>query len=278
MRARYLKIHHYPATASAQVTLPPLLFVHGGFSHSLYWTVHFIPYFQQQGFDCHALDLSGHGASGGKKHLDELSINDYVDDLIFAVHSLPRKPIIISHSMGCLVAQRYLYSHHDSAVAAVFIAPVPPSGTGMSAWRLFANNPTFFAELANATNGEPPNPQTLNAMAKTYFSPQMDKAAILDTMHMIQPESNRAVAEMVALPLLPNFGRKPHLPVLFMGGSEDQVFPSSLLLITALNWNGQTAIIKGAGHMLMLDPQWQDAALHIQTWIKVSTANRATAY
>ena len=119
MRARYLKIHHYPAAVVGE-NLPPLLFVHGGYSHSLYWTVHFLPFFQAQGFDCYALDLSGHGASGGKKHLDELSLNDYVDDLIFAVHSLPAKPIIIGHSMGCVVAQRYLYSHHNAAFFALF--------------------------------------------------------------------------------------------------------------------------------------------------------------
>lgn len=276
MRARYLKIHHYPST-TAEETLPPLLFVHGGYSHSLYWTVHFLPFFQAQGFDCYALDLSGHGASGGKKHLDELSLNDYVDDLIFAVHSLPAKPIIIGHSMGCVVAQRYLYSHHNAACAAVFIAPVPPSGTGMSALRLLINTPNFVAELANATNGEPPNERTLAVMAKTYFSPKTTRETILNTIHFIQPESTRAVTEMVALPPLPLFGSKPKkLPVLFMGGSEDQVFPSSLLLITALNWNGQTTIIKGAGHMIMLDPQWQDAALQIQAWIKAKAMAECT--
>lgn len=266
MRARYLKLHHFPATLADQ-RLPPLLFVHGGYSHSLYWGLYFIPYFQAQGFDCHALDLSAHGASGGKKHLDDLSLNDYVDDLIFAVNSLPEKPIIISHSMGCVVTQRYLYSHNQGACAAVFIAPVPPSGTGMSALRLLVNTPNFISELANATNGQPPNERTLNVMAKTYFSPKTARETILETIHFIQPESTRAVTEMVALPPLPMFGRKPNVPVLFMGGSEDQIFPSSLLLITALNWNGQTAIIKGAGHMLMLDPQWQDAAQQISRWI-----------
>ena len=104
-------------------------------------------------------------------------------------------------------------------------------------------------------------------MAKPYFSQKPARETILETIHFIQPESTRAVTEMVALPPLPMFGRKPNVPVLFMGGSEDQIFPSSLLLITALNWNGQTAIIKGAGHMLMLDPQWQDAAQQISRWI-----------
>ena len=267
MRARYLKIHHYPA-AHRHSSLPPLLFVHGGYSNSLYWNVHFIPFFQAQGFDCYALDLSGHGASGGKKHLDDLSLNDYVDDLIFAISNFHAKPLLIGHSMGCVVIQRYLYSHPSAACAAIFIAPVPPSGTGMSALRLLINTPNFITELANATNGEPPNERTLAVMAKTYFSPKTSRETILNTIHMIQPESTRAVTEMVALPPLPLFGRKPkNLPVLFMGGSEDQVFPSSLLLITAVNWSGQTAIIKGAGHMLMLDPQWQDAALQIQAWI-----------
>ena len=63
MSAHPLKIHHHPAKRPSQ--RPPLLFVHGGYTNARCWEHNFIPYFQQKGYDCHALDLSGHGESGG---------------------------------------------------------------------------------------------------------------------------------------------------------------------------------------------------------------------
>jgi pimeloyl-ACP methyl ester carboxylesterase len=59
MSAHPLKIHHHPAKRPSQ--RPPLLFVHGGYTNARCWEHNFIPYFQQKGYDCHALDLSGHG-------------------------------------------------------------------------------------------------------------------------------------------------------------------------------------------------------------------------
>jgi len=52
-----------------------------------------------------------------------------------------------------------------------------------------------------------------------------------------------------------------------MGGSEDQVFPASMLFFTALAWRAQSVTIERAGHMLMLDPQWPEAAAALADWL-----------
>ena len=131
MSSRKVKIHHYPASKASGK--PPLLFVHGGYSHSQCWNVRFIPYFQEEGYNCYALDLSGHGASPGRERLDEFGIDDYVADLATAVDALPESPVLVAHSMGCLVSQRFLEQGVARAVA--FLAPVPPTGTGGTAGR-----------------------------------------------------------------------------------------------------------------------------------------------
>ena len=264
---RHVKIYHYPSLNS-QSDKPPLVFVHGGYIQAAYWAVNFIPYFQAQGYDCHAMDLAGHGQSDGKQHIDQYGLDDYVQDVRLTVQNLARRPIIIGHSMGCVVTQRFLQQYPNQAQAAVFIAPVPPSGTGLSAFRLAMLIPDFFSELNHFFAGNPPTERTLNIMAKTYFSPDTDRSVILQTLPLIQPESNKAITEMATLPLPLNFV-KPKLPVLFMGGSEDAVFSSALLSITALSWpNSKVTIIARAGHMLMLDPQWQQAAQQIKQWLQ----------
>ena len=84
---------------------------------------------------------------------------------------------------------------------------------------------------------------------------------------LIQPESEKAVTEMLIAPFRIARGRA-RIPALVMGGSADQVFPASMLFFTAASWNARTQIIDGAGHMLMLDPQWPDAAGKLQEWLE----------
>lgn len=261
MALRKLKIHHHPATEES--ARPPLMFIHGAYTHALCWQHNFIPLFNQRGYDCFALDLSGHGQSEGHEELDELGLAEYAEDLAMAVETLPAPPVLIGHSMGTLVVQRYLAKHPAAAVA--LLSPVPPSGTGGSASRLALTEPAFFEELPNATSGRPTE-RTLKVMAKVYFSPELSHEDIMPFMPMIGAESGHAVAEMLSLPFLPS-GRRPDIPALVMGGSEDRVFPASMLHFTALAWKAETVTVKGAGHMLMLDPQWPAAAGALADWL-----------
>ncbi|MBS0345626.1 MAG: alpha/beta hydrolase [Proteobacteria bacterium] len=261
MSPRRLKIHHHPAAQTT--TRPPLLFVHGGYTNALCWEHNFIPYFNQRGYDAYALDLSGHGGSEGRERLDDFGLADFADDLAQAVDALPATPVLIGHSMGTLVVQHYLARGPAAGVA--LLAPVPPTGTGGSAGRLALLQPDFFRELPNVVAGRPTE-HTLRIMAEVYFSPDMPRQDVLQYMPMIQPESEQAIAEMVALPFTPA-GRRPDIPALVMGGREDVVFPASMLFFTALQWKARQVIIDGAGHMLMLDPQWPEAAAALKGWL-----------
>jgi len=263
MPAKTPIIHHYLARQTSPN--PPLLFVHGGYSNAALWAVRFIPYFQNLGYDCYALELSGHGSRlADRAHLDDFGLNDYVDDLAAAVASLPTPPVLIAHSMGCLVCQRFL--EQGTARAVAFLAPVPPTGTGGTASRFALTMPDFFAELPNAVNGTA-SEQTMRTMARVYFSPSMAPEETVQYLPLIQPESEKAVTEMLVAPFRIARGRA-RIPALVMGGSADQVFPASMLFFTAASWNAKTLIIEGAGHMLMLDPQWPEAAGKLQEWLE----------
>ncbi len=254
-------VHHFPARGPARAT--PLLFVHGAYTHALGWQQHFIPHFTALGFDCHALDFSGHGASPGQEHLDDFGLDDYVADLAAAVAALPCPPVLIAHSMGCTVAQRYLETGQAAGLA--LRAPVPPTGTGGSAGRLALEEPDFFAELPKVTVGTPDD-HTLEVMARVYFAPGTPLQTVADCLPMIQPESSQAVAELATLALR-RAGHKPRLPVLVLGGREDRVFPPSMLFFTTLPWNARQVVIEGAGHMLMLEPTWPQTTEALAAWL-----------
>ena len=104
----------------------PLLFVHGAWHGAWCWEDHFLPYFAQHGYTSHAVDLRGHGKSEGGDRLRGTSISHYVSDLAQIIGKLERPPVLIGHSLGGLVVQKYLEKHQ--APAAVLLASVPPGG------------------------------------------------------------------------------------------------------------------------------------------------------
>lgn len=261
MHPRPIQLHRHPAASPGK--RPPLLFIHGGYTHSLCWQYNFIPYFSARGYDCHALDLSGHGASPGVERIDDFGIDDFADDLAQAVAMLPTPPVLIAHSMGTVVAQRYL--ERGSAAGLVLLAPVPPTGTAGSASRLALQQPEFFGELPNVISGRL-NETTLRVMTAVYFPEGTPPRELLRYAPMMQTESAQAVADMVTLPLQ-RPRRRPELPALVIGGREDAVFPPGMLHFTALPWRARQIVIEGAGHMLMLDRRWNDTAAAVAGWL-----------
>jgi pimeloyl-ACP methyl ester carboxylesterase len=261
MNSRRLCVHPYLSAEPGSRS--PLLFVHGGYTNSACWRFNFIPYFQARGYDCFALDLSGHGDSGGRERLDQFGLDDFVQDLAQAIDTLEWPPILVGHSMGALLVQRFL--EKGTAAGAALLSPVPPGGTAGSAMRLAFSSPDLSDALTRLLELNA-NEQALDTLARIYFTPDVDRHALAQYLPAIQPESTRALIEM----LTPSYWsprQRPVLPVLVMGGSEDAVFPPSLLRFTATAWHTQPLIIPGAGHMLMLDPLWQHAARKLGIWL-----------
>ena len=118
---------------------PPLLFVHGAGHGAWCWAEHLLDFFAEHGFDSYALSLRDHGESGGRERLRWTSIADYVSDVEQVAAGLPREPVLVGHSLGGLVVQKYLEAH--DAPAAVLLAPPSVRGLLGSALRTFREHP-----------------------------------------------------------------------------------------------------------------------------------------
>ncbi|MGA9493105.1 MAG: alpha/beta fold hydrolase, partial [Mycobacterium sp.] len=86
----------------------PLLFVHGGWHAAWCWDEHFLDYFADKGFRAAAVSLRGHGQSTVTQRFRGCSVADYVDDLRHAADGLGRSPVVIGHSVGGFIVQKYL--------------------------------------------------------------------------------------------------------------------------------------------------------------------------
>ena len=113
----------------------PLLFVHGMWHGAWCWE-NFLPYFACHGYESHALSLRGHGKSDGRTGIRWYSgAKDYVADVAQVVQSLKMPPVLVGHSMGGYVIQKYLETH--TAPAGILLASIPVSGLAGSALRYF---------------------------------------------------------------------------------------------------------------------------------------------
>lgn len=263
MKSRHLNILHRPASL-ADSKAPPLLFVHGGYATAACWEAYFLPWFNQRGYDCHALDLAGHGRSEGGQRLDTFGIDDYVDDLQQAVSGLSRLPVVIGHSMGTVIVERFL--ERQAAQAAILMAPVPPTGILGATMKIAFSDPNFFAQQARIQHGEF-SEDALRTVRQVYYSPETTIADLRRFAPLFQAESRRALLDLSLLPFR-LAGRRPRLPVLVLGGEGDAIFPPSTLGFTAVRWRAEVAVIPRAGHTLMLDAHWRQAAERMAQWIE----------
>ncbi len=271
MKTRRIHTLHRPAVSPQR--FPPLVFVHGGYATAGCWDAYFLPWFSDRGFDCHALDLAGHGGSESREQLHSYGLDDYADDLAQVVQELDATPILIGHSMGSVVVERFLERHQ--ARAAVLMAPVPATGILGATMKIALTTPAFFDQQARATRGEY-TPEALQTMRDVYYSAETRTEDLIRFGALFQSESRRALLDLTLLAM--RIGRRrATLPVLVVGGAADAVFPSAGLGFTAARWRAEVAVIPGAGHTLMLDAHWEAAAERIVAWIEQQSPGTQTA-
>lgn len=224
-------------------------------------------YFVQRGFSVHAPSLRGHGASEGRDKLRWTRIEDYVDDVVAVAQTLPNAPIVIGHSMGGLVVQKYLELH--AAPAAVLLASVPPSGVLATTLRIARRHPLIFAKV-NLTLSLYPIVATPSLAREAFFSDSMSAAQVEGYWGRMQDESFLGFLDMLAFNL-PR-PKKVSTPILVLGASKDTVFSPAEIEATASAYNTTGEIFDEMAHDMMLEPKWESVAERISDWLKGQAA------
>lgn len=239
----------------------PLLFVHGAYTGAWCWDEHFLPFFARHGFDAHAVSLSGHGESEGRESLDRLRLADYVDDVAQAVSGLSAPPILIGHSMGGLVVQKYL--ERATVPGAVLLCAVPPHGLAPSALNMLMQRPGLLLTLNAILAGREP---ALDHVREALFHQPVDDATLTRYVQRCQPESVRAIWDMTAFDL-PRARRVRRVPMLILGAEHDRLIPPAEVEATGRAYGTPAEILPGLGHALMLERDWERPARRILEWL-----------
>ena len=261
-RARFGDLEVLCRSPEGEAHETPLLFVHGAYTAAWCWDEFFLRHFAAQGYTAYAVSLSGHGGSRGRAYLDSFSIADYVDDVAEVVDKLAVPPVLIGHSMGGMVLQKYLEKR--SAPAVVLMSSVPPQGLLGSAFGLAFSKPNLMGDLNRIMGGGQPQMETLR---HAMFHEVVELERLQRYYHLCQPESHRAIWDM-SLFDLPFVSRMQLPPMLVLGAEHDVLIPPDQVRMTARRYGVEARILPGLGHGMMMESDWRVAADPIIEWLK----------
>jgi len=244
---------------------PPILFVHGAWHGAWCWDEHFLDYFAEKGYRSVALSLRGHGNSTAPKSMRFCSIADFVDDIDTVATSLPEPPVVIGHSLGGFVVQKYLESHN--APAAVLLAPAPVSGITKFLLRRFKRHPWHTAVALARTRSLRGVGGTPDLARETFFSELTPEADVLRYTALLGEEYALKIAIDMLWLNLP----RPNLvttPLLILGAGDDVCFTQQEVRSTAMAYKTDAEFFPRMSHDMMLDPGWTTVAERIHDWLE----------
>jgi len=240
----------------------PLLFIRGMMHGAWCWEAHFLDYFARHGFTAHAVNLRGHGNSEGRDRLRWTRIADYVEDVASAVGQLPGPPVLIGHSLGGFVLQKYLENH--DAPGAVLLSSPPPAGLGRTVFRIARRSPLVFARV-NLTFSLLPMIATPQLAREAFLSADLPDETLRVYWQRMEEESYRALVDMVALDLPKPV--KVKTPLLILGAARDNMLEPAEIEETARAYHTRCEIIPDVAHDSMIELRWQRVADRILAWL-----------
>jgi alpha-beta hydrolase superfamily lysophospholipase len=235
-----------------------MLLVHGGWHGPWCWR-DFAARLTQRGHNVQLARLRGHdGAPGRIWH----RVRHYVEDVEQAVARFPQPPILVGHSLGGLIVQKYLEAH--TAPASVLMASVPPGGTLRICWRLLRRYPLPFLK-ANLLLSLRPLVTDVERVRELFFTPERPLSLAAECMARLQDESYLAFLDTIffehARP-----DRVRSSPVLVLGAERDSIVSTREVEITAQAYRTRAEMVPGIGHDMMLDQGWEGVADRIDRW------------
>jgi pimeloyl-ACP methyl ester carboxylesterase len=240
----------------------PLLFVHGGWHSASCWE-NFLDFFADAGYRAVALSLRGHGASPTAKRFHACSIADYIEDVRATADNLGGQPVLIAHSLGGFVVQRYL--ENREAPAAVLVASVPPQGVLGLATRIWSRHPWISLRslpVGNLTGfiGTPP------LVREHLFSAHTPADIVESCAANVESEAVRA---SLIDPLIRRVRfKRVTTPMLVLGAGEDGMVTDAEVRATARAYQTEAEFFPGMGHNMMLEPGWAAVAERIHAWLQ----------
>ncbi len=224
----------------------PVILIHGAGGNHLYWPAEIR---RLAGYQVIALDLPGHGKSGGR---GQQSIRAYAEQIMQwaqALH-LPRA-VVVGHSMGGAIALELGLKYPEQVLGLCLV--------GTSA-RLRVS-PQILEESAHTTTYQ----RAIETIIEWSFSPSSpQRLKELAAQRMVETRQTVLNGDFLACQGFDVSERlaEIQLPALVICGEQDKMTPVRHVQFLADHLpQGRLEIVPGAGHMVMLEQPLLVAAL-----------------
>ncbi len=169
--------------------------------------------------------------------------------------TLPSAPILVGHSMGGFVVQKYLEKH--ASPSAYLLASVPPTG----AWSIFKHliyDRRLDVLRATATLSLYPVVSNSAKAQELLFPASMRREKAVFYHSLLQDESLMGWLDCLGFDLVDV--RRIASPVAVYGAAEDALVRPKEVMGTAAAYRTQPFIFEHVAHDMMLDPRWRSVA------------------
>jgi pimeloyl-ACP methyl ester carboxylesterase len=244
--------------ASKAGTLTSIVLVHGAWHGPWCWD-DFAHRLTERGHHVHAVGLRGHDKAPGRIWH---RVGGYVEDLRAAVSTMPQPVVVVGHSLGGLVVQRFL--ERNDVAGAVLMASIPTGGTIRAVGRIAVRHPLRLLWV-NLTLSLFPMVRTPALAREYFFTPDTPQETVDRCLERLQDESYPAFLDTIFRTPRP---ARVRTPMLVLGAERDSLFTVAEVRRTAAAYRTDAEIISGIGHDMMLDERWQLVADRIDAWIR----------
>ena len=238
----------------------PILLLHGAWHGAWCWE-NWLGHFSSMGHEVHAFSLPAHGTSSCRKgHVNFYTLGDYVNTLAAQVAQISPTPVVVGHSMGGAILQKYLES--NALPGAVLLATAPASGIFGMVLRLMRRHPVAICKGLLTLNLY--HWVATEELARDLFLGSATSPSDVRKLH------RQLVRETTTLPqLFFPFAKlnKTSTPTIVLAAEKDVIFTLAEERATAEKYGAECVVFEGQAHNLMLEPAWPRVADTIDEWI-----------
>jgi pimeloyl-ACP methyl ester carboxylesterase len=246
-----------------------IVLIHGNFVNNTSWA-DWKTYYEQKGYTVYAPANPGHDGNPADLRnnlhpdLTKTGFIDVVTNISKLIDTLPEKPLIIGHSMAGMATLKLI--ELGKGVAGVSIDGAPPKNVFPPFQTLKTVLPAFgFFSFKKYFMG------SRKWYDYAFFNTIPDAEKEKAFTKFAVPESYKVSRELV----LNNFSnidfKKPHAPILFIGGGNDHIFPPGLTQTIAGRYKDANSkvnikIFEDKSHFICGEPGWEKVADYILDW------------
>lgn len=185
----------------------------------------------------------------------------YVEDVGSVADSLTTRPVVIGHSLGGFVVQRYLESH--DAHAGVLLASMSYRGSSGFFLRLMKAHP-WLTMRTIITGKSLPHFNRPKLVRESFFCAQTPESIVVRCAARLEDESAKVPLDtMLHLPR----PERVTAPLVVVGGECDGIVTADEVHATARAYRTEAEFFPDMGHDTMLEPGWEPVAERIPTWL-----------